>query len=191
MPITHTNRQRKTYYLLVGKTKKGNPKYYFALSPKGTLVEQIPDGFEIHEHASGQVTLRRVREHLITDEELRTVERQLSKTNEARWSYAEKDGEKIVVYTAGNRRGIESTFLHYSPFIAQAKLDEIAAASAFYRAIFQFVLVDAEQRIFHAQRFCFLGSIDDWIFIGESDALHNLAREYLPHINQDSYYELM
>jgi len=45
MAVTHTNRKGKTFYLCQGLTKTGKPHYYFARQPKGTPVEQIPDGF--------------------------------------------------------------------------------------------------------------------------------------------------
>ncbi len=42
MTATYTNRKGKTYYLHQGKTKLGNPKYFFALRDEGDLVEAIP-----------------------------------------------------------------------------------------------------------------------------------------------------
>ena len=40
----------------------------------------------------------------------------------------------------------------------------------------RFVLEDKKQRIFIAERFCFKGSIDDWIDIGGPDSLENLLK---------------
>ena len=59
MPVTHTNRKAKTYYLHQGTTKTGNPKYFFALRDEGELVETIPPGYEIYENPNAQVFLRR------------------------------------------------------------------------------------------------------------------------------------
>ena len=42
MTVTYTNRKGKTYYLHQGKTKKGNPKYFFVQHAEGDLVEAIP-----------------------------------------------------------------------------------------------------------------------------------------------------
>ena len=41
MTATYTNRKGKTYYLHQGKTKFGNPKYFFTLRDEGNLVEAI------------------------------------------------------------------------------------------------------------------------------------------------------
>ncbi len=54
----------------------------------------------------------------------------------------------------------------------------------------RFVLVDKEKRTFVAQRFCYLGSVDDWIDISEAGKLCDLACAYLPHLGKDSYFDL-
>jgi hypothetical protein len=61
MTATYTNRKGKTYYLHQGKTKLGNPKYFFALRDEGNLVEAIPSGYEVYENPNGQVFLRRTK----------------------------------------------------------------------------------------------------------------------------------
>ena len=74
MTATYTNRKGKTYYLHQGKTKLGNPKYFFALRDEGDLVEAIPPGYEVYENPNGQVFLRRIQTQIITDEEVAVVE---------------------------------------------------------------------------------------------------------------------
>ena len=61
---------------------------------------------------------------------------------------------------------------------------------AHYEAKFRFTLIDPEKRIFSAERWCYFGSIDDWIFIGRSNFLEFLCKKYFPHLGQDSYYDL-
>jgi hypothetical protein len=53
-----------------------------------------------------------------------------------------------------------------------------------------FHLVDATRRIFQTQRYCFLGSVDDWIEIGKPGKLSTLVKKYVKHLGQDSYVEL-
>lgn len=54
----------------------------------------------------------------------------------------------------------------------------------------RFILHDEHKRIFTAERFCFLGSIDDWIEIGYPDTLPTLVEKYVQHLEKDSFYEL-
>ncbi len=58
------------------------------------------------------------------------------------------------------------------------------------QAMLRFVLIDEKERKFSVQRYCFLGSIDDWIDLGESGSLKNLVKTYVKHLGKDSYYEL-
>ena len=54
----------------------------------------------------------------------------------------------------------------------------------------RFVLDDELLRIFMTERFCFLGSVDDWIEIGEPDILKKLVEKYVKHLEKESFYEL-
>jgi len=50
MPVKHTNRKWQTFYLHQSVTKTGRPNYFFSMKNEGTLVDRVPDGFEIHEN---------------------------------------------------------------------------------------------------------------------------------------------
>jgi hypothetical protein len=54
----------------------------------------------------------------------------------------------------------------------------------------RFVLIDNAKRKFIAERYCFLGSIDDWINIGGPDRLENLTKKFLKHLGKESFFEL-
>jgi hypothetical protein len=45
-------------------------------------------------------------------------------------------------------------------------------------------------RLMLLPRFCYLGSIDDWIEIGPIDQLATLVKTYVKHLGQESFYEL-
>lgn len=60
-----------------------------------------------------------------------------------------------------------------------------------YQPVLRFELVDEEKRLFQTRRFCFLGSIDDWIHISGMDTLENLVKRFVRYLGQDSFYELI
>ena len=63
-----------------------------------------------------------------------------------------------------------------------------------YQKMLRFTLDDKKDRTFRVQRWCFKGSIDDWIDLwvsGGIGKLPDLVRDFCPHIGQDSFYELM
>jgi hypothetical protein len=59
-----------------------------------------------------------------------------------------------------------------------------------YSPMLQFVLNDKADRLFEMQRYCFLGSIDDWITVGNEDELPRLVKVYVKHLGEESFYDL-
>jgi len=55
----------------------------------------------------------------------------------------------------------------------------------------RFLLVDDQHRTFLTQRYCFIGSIDDWIDIGTPGKLATLVKKYVKHLGKESYFDLM
>jgi hypothetical protein len=59
-----------------------------------------------------------------------------------------------------------------------------------YAPMLAFQLVDAQHRTFQTQRYCFRGSVDDWITIGKPGTLATLVKRYVKHLGQESYADL-
>ena len=59
MPIIHTTRRGKRYFLHTGPKKGGGTQFFFSTDPDGPLAEEIPAGFEVYETVNGQAYLRR------------------------------------------------------------------------------------------------------------------------------------
>jgi hypothetical protein len=190
MPITHVNAKGKTYYLHQGVTKTGKPKYYFSLKNTGTLATAIPAGFEIYETPNAQVLLRKIPPKLITDEERQLVEAGMRQYSDVHDYKIDVKGNAIVIYTADQDADEFSNRLKgLNPVISETKIREFFASLAHYSPMLQFNLENSERRVFSAQRYCFLGSIDDWIYIGHGE-LATLVKTYLKHLGKDSYFEL-
>jgi len=190
VPITHTNAKGKTYYLHQGTTKTGKPKYYFSMESNGALAESMPEGFEIYENPNAQVFLRRVPPKLITDEERQVVEDGMRKYAEVQDCKIDVKGNAIVVYTPNQSVEEFSQLLKgLNPFIGEAKVREYFTRSVQYAPMLQFILDDEKRRTFTAQRYCFRGSVDDWIDIGYGP-LTTLVKQYVKHLGQESYFEL-
>jgi hypothetical protein len=189
-PITYINRRSQTFYLHQGKTKTGRPNYFFSLKSSGPLADTVPEGYEVYENPEGQVFLRKKKPALIRDSEIKVVDEGMRKYSDIEYYSLDTKKNAIIVYLAdqdieGMRellperyifkyRGIEkalNSILHYSPMM-------------------RFVLTDNEKRRFVAERYCFLGSVDDWIYIGGPDKLEKLIKRYLKHLGKESFFEL-
>ncbi len=163
MSVEYTNFKGEKYYLHEGKTKKGNPRYWFSKSNDGTLPKAVPGGYEIYEEPNGMVFLRKIQPQVITDDEINIVNS----------SIPGKLDTKVVV-----QKNMITVYLSEGIF-------------PMYMAMMRFILVDQKYREYKAQRYCFKGSIDDWIELDRSDDLQKLANRYCYHLGKESFYDLM
>jgi hypothetical protein len=190
MAIKHTNRKGKTYYLYQGVTKKGNPRYYFAQKSEGELVDRIPEGFEIYENPNAQVFLRRIRPKLITDAEIEIVRHGMEKYCRQKHYQIDVKKDVISIFLPDQNVDVFSELLAHSPKAGEISLADMINQFTTYSPMLRFVLRDEKRRRFMTQRYCFFGSIDDWIEIGKSDDLARLVKRYVKHLGLESYYEL-
>ena len=188
--LVYTNRRGKEYYLHVGKTKKGNQRYYFSMKNTGELATEVPEGYEIYEDPNAQVYLTRIQPKLILDAEIEIVKKALMKRGRPNDYKVDVRGNVITIFESNQRSQPSGTFL---PFFSIASMQDLYDRYATYLPIFRFILVDQEQRLFTPERFCFKGRIDDWITLLSSgeESLQTLATKYVKHLGEDSFYELM
>jgi hypothetical protein len=186
VPIQFRNRKGKTYYLHQGKTKTGALQYFFSMKAEGDLAEAIPEGYEIYENPNAQVFLRKIQPKLIKDSERAIIEKHLP--NSPGSFLCDIKGKTIIVFEADNK-SLEESFRSIV-FPSLIDTSELLKALSTFSAVFRFILEDEEKRLFVAERYCFRGSVDDWIYIAGPEKLENLAGKYLWHLGKESFYEL-
>ena len=192
MPLTHTNAKGQTFSLYQGTTKTGKPKYYFAMQSEATLATAIPAGYEVYENPNAQVFLRRIPPKIITDVERQVVKEGMHKYATVKDYKIDVKGNAILIYTAV--QDIDAlaglfTDLYPDP-AANVELMANLRKMVHYSPMLVFQLVDATRRTFQTQRYCFLGSVDDWIEIGKPGTLATLVKRYVKHLGQESYVAL-
>ena len=187
MAVQHTNRRGQAFYLHKGTTKTGKAKYFFSLNNRGELADTVPQGFEIYENPNAQVFLRREQPKLITDEEQAIVEEGLKRYCHQERCRVEVRQAAITVFALDqNLAELEKTIGFLSELKATGVFDRFTS----YSPLLQFVLINKERRTFITRRYCFLGSVDDWIEIGRPDRLTTVVKKFVRHLGQDSFYEL-
>jgi hypothetical protein len=195
MPVTYTNRKGHTYYLCQRTTKTGKLRYYFAREPQEGSPDRIPEGYRISESVNGVVSLVKDRPQLIFPEEVAIVEAVLERHPKGRDYRTAVKKNQIVIYErlGPDVEELSTIFGEFSlmPSISVKKhLQELMDKTARFSPIMRFSLVDPDKRIFVAERWCFLGSIDDWIDVGESGELEKLAQRLIPKLGSDDFFEL-
>ena len=168
-------------------------RYYFSPDPHGNIVKKLPEGCEIHESVNGQVTLAKARPALIRPEECSAVEQAVAKHPQARNYRVDIKGKQIIVYknTGPDMDAILDAFQQAMP-IARTRVDTFLAKAEDFKhfsPILRFTLMDPESRIFSVDRMYFLGE-GGWRAISQRGKVAELAKELIPLLNTDEFFEL-
>jgi hypothetical protein len=193
--VTYINRKEDKYYLHNGTTKKGNPKYYFSKKSGNNLADKIPQGFEIYEKPfNGQVLLRKIIPNKISEIEQFVVEKGIRVYAKLDYFIMDIKSNILTIFLPDvNNNNVDNSWMRIQAYYTNLTFDkfkEKILKESNYSALMRFILKDEEKRTFVVERYCFLGSIDDWIFLEQSDNLKKLVMKYCRHLGRDSFYDL-
>jgi hypothetical protein len=185
MPVIHVNRAEDTYYLHSGTTKTGKTRYWFSMSQEGELVDSVPEGYEIYENPTNQVFLRKIKPQVILPLEVATVEAGLKRYAPEQNCLVDVQGEHIVIYHADRIDYGNFGIFGFKP---------LPVRYSRYEKVMRFTLINQKTRAFRVERWCFRGSIDDWIGLylmsKDCESLSDLVQKFAPHLGQESFFEL-
>jgi hypothetical protein len=186
--VTYTTRRGRIYYLHTGPKRGGGIQHFVSTDPEGALADSLPAGFETYETPNGQVYLRKKKPALIRPAELALIEKELGRRQTTNYSYVtEVSGAMIVIHEGETH--LDNLSKINVRFTAR-ELEDYAKRNAHHTPVMRFVLCDDVARVFEPERYCFRGSVEDWISIGEPDQLQKLTSKFLKYLGTDSMYEL-
>jgi hypothetical protein len=134
------------------------------------------------------VYLRKAKPALIRPDELALVNAELNKRQTSQHCYlADVNGKEIVIHEGHTH--IE-TLRAINIGFPERGLEDYAARHAQFTAVMRFLLKDKATREFEPERFCFRGSVENWISIGEPAPLQKLISKFFRHLGKDSMYDL-
>jgi len=176
-------------------TKTGKVLSYFARELKDGSPDQIPEGYKISESVNGVVLLVKDRPQLILPQEIASVEAVLARHPKGRDYRVAVHKNQIIIYErlGPDVETLSAIFGNLSPLpseIVKKRLQEQLDKMARFSPIMRFILVDQGERKFTAERWSYLGDMDDWIETGESGKLEKLARRLIPKLGTDDFFDL-
>lgn len=191
----HINRMGDVYRLQSKPGGDGRPRYSFARKITGAPAAAIPDGYEAREDpVSAQVTLRKIKPTAILPREKLLLETTIARSTKGVLFIVDVEPKAMIVYTSDieveSRLGMVRTILPMDEMTARRMRASIMR-NARYQKVMRFTLDDADKRLFSLDRWHFSGSIDNWYSLAWGRPLGALAEEYVKHLGQESYFELM
>lgn len=191
--MKYVNRRGDVYYLFQGVTKTGKPKYFISRkteSNAGVRIDSLPSDFELFESPiDSKVSVRKRIPSCIDENELKFVQERTNATAKNLKARVICEGSFISIYVSESLDDFKSIASEFGGLPPQTIA--IIQASALMSPAFRFKLVREEERVFEVQRYCFRGSIDDWISLHHEGTLDELCRVYLVHLGKESFYELI
>jgi hypothetical protein len=154
--------------------------------------------YEIYESpAAAQVFLRKVKETEISTLEREIVEEGIRRRAGLEYFIVDIQDNSLVVYLPDTGGKEVDRLIELFGGVSEIGIARAEAAKAAmighstYAKQLRFELVDAEERLFVLERWCFRGSIDDWIFLDGPAPLSKLVGKYVGHLGKESFFELM
>lgn len=198
MSAEYVNRRDDRYYLFEGRTKTGKPKYFCSKkssSPSGRPIDEMPEGYEWRENPeTATVSVRKSHPTQIIDSERQMLDEAIRNRAGFEAFVIDLTQDSLVVYLPDRD---PDDILHAFARLGGLGMRQAASLkshlmkSSTYCAMMRFTLIDPDMRLFAAERWCFRGSIDHWIYLKGNSPLPQLIDEYVDHLGQDSFFELM
>lgn len=188
-PVAYRNRMGTTFYLHEGKTKSGKPRYFMAKSIGEGALAKVPEGFEICESINGVVSVRRMNgaRATVPADDIAIVQGAIERCSHLRYYLARAVDSAIVIFQPNPLpRQLEGMAFEYG--IGHLPADAIAErmARAQYAPIMKF---EPQGDQYVAFRMTFRGH-GGWSYPLKSGKLAPLARQMIPSIGTDKFFEL-
>jgi hypothetical protein len=107
-------------------------------------------------------------------------------------------GRTLTIYESNvdseNLKGIFGGLFGDLPMRPGVTTDDVMPAlmkiaDQHYTAVLRFSLEDKIERKFTAERFCFRGSIDDWIYLSGPESFIDIVKKHLGNLRKDEFFE--
>lgn len=135
--------------------------------------------FEVYETPNARVLLRRSVPCLVTSQETTVVQDAVRQNPKAQGAIIDTKRDTITVHMPSlNPCASAEELAKDYPFCGRAKFASVLPRSVLYMPTMRFVLQDAETREYQTERWCYLGSIDDWIQVEAPGPLPQLAHRF-------------
>ena len=190
MPIEFKNIRQQAYYIKSKKTKKGNTTYFMTRKKDEKCLDKIPQGYEVFErYDTGMMYIRKMKKSNFQIHEIKIIENELEANQSIIGYKLDINGDQIKIYVAEKEENERIAQTFDDSFLLQ-KIRFSEKFKRFDEKIIINIKVSKQGKEFEIMRFCYLGSVDDWIVIDTGNNLELLTKKYLIHLGKESYYEL-
>ncbi len=186
------NSKKQSYFIKSKKTKKGNTTYYMTKKEDETCLDEVPVGYEVFEkYDSGVLFIRKKQKSMFDLKEINCIKTNLNK-NDALIDYRLSiNGKEMAIYIAEKERNNRLLGSLMEPFFTKTQIDHFKSIRKTFEESMRIIIHENKsEKEFEVQRYCYRGSVDDWITVGVESDIKKIRDGYLIHLGRDSYFEL-
>lgn len=188
MAKTFKSRMGKAYYVKSRKTKKGNTTYFLTTKKDDSCLDILPKEYEVYENYSAQMLyIRKKKERGFSSKDIAIIQAELSKNDAIDGFELNINGNEITIYD------LEDKTKQKPSLLAMIPKDRREIAKAYFMQYSENMrikkITKKKEVEYHIMRFCYRGSIDDWIVIDAGDDLAALAKANLKLIGTEEFFE--
>lgn len=186
MTISYKNIRGEDYYIRMKLTKKGNNSYFMTRKVNDDCLNDVPDGYEVFErYDSGMMFIRKKKKVKFTTKEIEVIEKELKRNKSVFDFKLDICGNLIKIFTMERNE--------------DDGINDDDTLNRFFgdKTLLLFKRFDERMRIYKKgkdvmlQRYCYRGSIDDWITIDYGEDFEAIIKSNLRHLGKESYYDLV
>lgn len=192
MPKSFKNSKGKAYFIKSKLTKKGNTTYYMTKKEEESCLDEIPEGYEVVEkYDSGLLFVRKKQQSLFSLKEINSIKTSLDHNKSLVDYRVSINGKEIAIYTVEKETNDRIAESPLSSFFKMAQSNQYKSAwQNFEERMKVIIRKNKSGKEFEVKRFCYRGSVDDWITVGVESDIAEVGKRYLIHLGKESYYEL-
>ncbi|MEM1123122.1 MAG: hypothetical protein AAGJ18_21950 [Bacteroidota bacterium] len=187
------NSKEQAFYIKSKKTKKGNTTYYMTKKLDNECLDEEPVGFEVFERPDSRTLfIRRRKPNKFGLKGLNYIKKELEKNKAISDFKVDVNGDIVKIYTTDLESGADNVFgggLRDLLF-NNAQVDIFRKAFQRYEERMRIKIVERkDEKEYLVYRYCYRGSVDDWIVIDAGEDLGQLAKDNLKLIGTEAYFE--
>ncbi|MBS3812360.1 hypothetical protein KGY64_00890 [Candidatus Bipolaricaulota bacterium] len=198
MAVEYENEIGIEYILQKPEDDDDPDSYFFSSRDVGERVEELPGGYEVYEDPEHEVFLVQEGGDPVPEEDVATVRgalEDIDHLNEYENLYrVETFDDSIWVYLTDDTPETITDVINWFPEEEERILDEISRGNFTYSAYLKFCRGGENRDTYYVYRRMFSGlqerDSDRWLFVSGEEDIREAASKYLPHLEQDSFFEL-
>jgi hypothetical protein len=140
--------------------------------------------------------MRKIRPRVITELEEQFVKNQVKDLQRTRRYRVDCKDQYITIYESNLETENTQGLFNLLKSMSRSNINDEDAINSFtnvmdqnYTAMLRFCLEDKEKRLFSAERFCFRGRSDRWIYLEDSEDFKRLVKQYVEILGTDKFFE--